>query len=90
MQPEYHLIVRVEGNTIRVSALLNRANPPRTPTTLHSFQPDVSDPTSYPVTVYWKSYLPDAMTAAAEHAILDYCARLYNETVYSGPIDCCL
>jgi hypothetical protein len=90
MPPEYHLIARVDGDAIRVSTLLNRAKPPRTPTTSLNFRPVSSDPAQYLVTVYWKSDLPDEMTAVAERVILEYCARLYNESAYSGPIDCCL
>lgn len=87
---EYHLVARIDGTDIRISTLLNKAKPPQVPTTSLHFQPTQSEITSFPVTVYWKSTLPVEMVAAAEQAILDYCSRLYNESPYSGPIDCCL
>jgi hypothetical protein len=92
MRDEYHVIVRVEGETIRVVRLLDHTNPPCVMSTSLSFQPIKSDPTRYPITIYWKSDLPyDSGTAlAVERAVLDYCARLYNEAAYGGPIDCCL
>ena len=92
MQQEYHVIARIEGNEICVSALLNKTNPPRVPTTFLNFQPLKFEPAQYPVFVYWKSTLPNdpEMARVAEQAILNYCARLYHESVYSGPVDCCL
>jgi hypothetical protein len=92
MRHEYHVIVRVEGESVRVSALLDRTNPPRAATTFLSFQPIKSDSTLYPVTIYWKNSRQDddGMALAVERAVLDYCVRLYNESAYSGPIDCCL
>jgi len=92
MPQEYHLIAWIEGNGLRLSPLLNKANPPHVPTTSLNFQPLKSDPAVFPVTIFWKTTAPNnpEMVIAAEQAILNYCARLYNEAAYSGPIDCCL
>jgi hypothetical protein len=46
-----------------------------------------------PVTVYWKSggvEHPELSREQVHHAVFDYCARLYSEQDYEGPINCCL
>jgi hypothetical protein len=87
---EYHIAVKVEGENIHVAGLIGKRLD--VPSTTLTFSPVRSDPVSYPVHVYWKSELPRDLTnrAAIEQAVLDYCGRLYQESPYEGPVDCCL
>ncbi len=88
---EYHIAVRLDGETPRVSIMLSRSARSDLPTSRLIFQPAGAD-AGCPVTIYWKSPIADSESSqiAAEHAVLAYCARLHQETPYEGPVDCCL
>jgi len=86
---EYRISVKIEDTHISVGSLLGqRADLPMTDL---SFRP-VKSESAFPVRVCWKSALPTAadQRRAAERAVLDYCGRLFDESAYEGPVDCCL
>ena len=91
----YHVIANVNGVDIRISSVIGRPERLTLPITTLVFVPSSSaavQSSEYPVTVHWKNDIPNtpSLTAAAERAVLDYCARLFNESAYEGPLDCCL
>ena len=89
---EYHVRVKIEGRRICVSSLIGNPVGRGLPTTTLDFQPVQSDPAVYPITIHWISEVPQHshQQAGVERAVLDYCERLFQETAYQGPIDCCL
>jgi hypothetical protein len=91
---EYHVAVKIDGEHISVSRLLGYAKRHDLPVTQIAFRPVVTDSTTYPIYVYWKSGLLEdsnpARQAAVECAVVTYCGRLFHEEAYPGPVDCCL
>ena len=86
---EYHVLARIDGDRVRVSALLGpqRRN---TPSLTLSFQPVKSETNIYPIAVYWNGESLPTDVTGIECAAVEYCTRLYHEAPYAGPIDCCL
>ncbi|MBX3085715.1 MAG: hypothetical protein KF716_29025 [Anaerolineae bacterium] len=60
------------------------------PTTQLDYLPSHDDQ-PIPVTVYWKTCVPDDLQYEhVQRQVLAYCAQLYLEKDYEGPINCCL
>lgn len=84
----YHISVRVAGEAITVREQLNRTA--SVPTTQIDYTPPLIEQT-IPVTIYWKSGVIDTLHyERVNQAVIDYCAHLYSERDYEGPINCCL
>lgn len=89
---EYHVRVKIEGERICITSLIGDPAQRGLPTTTLAFQPVQSDPTLHPITIHWRSEIPQQshQQAAVEGAVLTYCGQLFGEVAYQGPIDCCL
>jgi hypothetical protein len=84
----YHISARLDGESLILREQLNRQAV--VPTTQLLYTPSRDDE-AIPVTVYWKTALPDdCQLARVRRQVIDYCAQLYQEQDYEGPINCCL
>jgi hypothetical protein len=88
----YHISARVEGDTITLREQLNRgADVPTTHLLFAPARPPEEAPVTVPVTVYWKTPLPDpALRDAVHQRVIAFCTNLYLERDYEGPVNCCL
>jgi hypothetical protein len=84
----FHISVRLDGESLLLREQLNRqvSVPTMQLTYLASHNKE-----PIPVTVYWKTPVPDfPQLDRVRRQVFAYCAQLYLEQDYEGPINCCL